>query len=66
MAEQIFPFPRDVPMTFTASGWELFRAKLFGEKIEDRSGPWVMRAYYWRGKLYVTNYSRSTGGMRGE
>jgi hypothetical protein len=52
--ETRYPFGPDVARTFTASGWELFKAKLFGQKFEERSGPYTIVAYYYKGKLYVT------------
>lgn len=38
--------------------WRALPARLFGERIEDRAGPWFMEAYLYKGTYYITEYRR--------
>lgn len=53
-----YPFPRNAPQEWYAPWWRVFLAWAFGYRIRERSGPWEVRAYWWRGKLYVTKLGR--------
>jgi hypothetical protein len=44
--------------TATAKGWELFKATLFGKKVISRSMPYIMVAYYYKDKWFITKYER--------
>lgn len=48
MSKEYLHFPKGY--TVTAKGWELFKAKLFGRKIEEPR----MTAYLYKDRFYIT------------
>jgi hypothetical protein len=51
-----YPFPRNQRCTTSAPWYEWIGAVLFGQKFEDWSGPWHLKTYWWRGRLYLWKY----------
>ena len=41
---------------YIVSGWRLWLARLFGERIERNEEGYIFVAHWWRGKLYVEEF----------
>jgi hypothetical protein len=48
--------PYDEIHFHTRMSWALLKAMLFGQKYDERSGPFRIIAYYHKRKFYITRY----------
>lgn len=56
MTDRIYPFPPNVKTKVALEWWHFMKARLFGKKYHEFSGRYELKAYYYKGILYITRY----------
>ena len=56
MSDKIYPFPPDVKSKVVTEWWQALKAKIFGKKYHEFYGKYEIKAYYYKGVLYITRF----------